>query len=65
MFLEDVTHVCTHTDDKEEVFIPIRAVFNTVRHHTYRHILVHAHTNKECLGHLQHRTSKLLSAALH
>lgn len=22
-FSEDVTHVCTHADDKEEVFIPI------------------------------------------
>lgn len=33
--------------------------------HTDRHVLAHTHTNKECLGHLQHRTSKLLSAALH
>lgn len=44
LFLEDVTHVYTHTHDKEEVFIPVWAVFNTVRH-ADRH--VHAHTQQK------------------
>lgn len=62
-FSENVTHVYTHACDKEEVFIPIWAVFNTDRH-ADRH--VHAHkTEEECLGHLQRRASKLLSAALY
>lgn len=43
LFLEHVTHVYTHALDKEEVFILIWAVFNTVRH-ADRH--VHAHTQK-------------------
>lgn len=39
-FLEDVTHVCTHVDDKEEVFIPIGAVFDTGITHTDSRVLV-------------------------
>lgn len=44
LFSEDVTHVYTHAHDKEDVFIPIWAVFHTVRH-ADRH--VHAHTQNK------------------
>lgn len=39
-------HSCllTYTDDKEDVFISIRAVFNTVPHHTYRPTCLYTYT---------------------
>lgn len=47
LFLEDVIHVYTHAHDKEEVFMPIWAVINTVRR-ADRH--VHAHTQNKNAG---------------
>lgn len=47
LFLEHVTRVYTYAHDKEDVFIPIWAGFNTVRH-ADRH--VHAHTHRRMPG---------------
>lgn len=44
-----------HTDEKEDVFTRSRAIFNTVRDYTHidTYVVVHAHTYKKSLGHLQ------------
>lgn len=49
LFLEDVAGVYTHAHDKEDVFIPIWAVFNTGKH-ADRHERAHTHTHRRRPG---------------